>query len=82
MPDKVWRVAVYPFGGIFVAEALLPSVLTFGARFGGIHLITAPIGSLVAVAVDCAITELPRAAQLRRWSPSPRPGSGSGNRTS
>ena len=26
LPEQVWRVAAYPFLGIFVAEALLPPV--------------------------------------------------------
>ena len=56
LPEPVWRVAGYPFLGIFVAEALLPHVLTFDPMFGGIHLITAAIGSLVAVLVDWVIT--------------------------
>ena len=68
VPGKVWRVAAYPFLGIYVAEALLPSLLTFDPKFGGIHLITALIGSLVAVVVDWVITALrrPSAAAERR----------------
>ncbi len=71
VPDRVWRIAAYPFLGIYVAEALLPAVLTFDPKFGGIHLITALIGSIVAVAIDWAITELRRPA-LAAW-PHPRP---------
>ena len=33
LPEQVWRVAAYPFLGIFVAEALLPSVLPFDPKF-------------------------------------------------
>jgi len=47
LPDRVWRVAAYPFIGIYVAETLLPPLLTFDPRFGGIHLVTALIGSIV-----------------------------------
>ncbi len=70
VPDRVWRVAAYPFIGIYVAEALLPAVLTFDPKFGGIHLITALIGSLVAVAVDWLITEVRHPAMVA-W-PHPR----------
>jgi hypothetical protein len=58
VPDRVWRVAAYPFIGIYTAEALLPGILTFDLKLGGIHLISALIGALVSVAVDWAITEL------------------------
>ncbi len=44
--------AAYPFLGIFVAEALLPSVLPFDPKFGSLHLLTVLIGSLVAAVVD------------------------------
>ncbi len=71
VPDRVWRIAAYPFLGIFVAEALLSPILTFDPKFGGVHLITALVGSLVAVAVDRAITELRRPAAAA-W-PHPRP---------
>jgi hypothetical protein len=69
VPDRVWRIAAYPFLGIFVAEALLSPILTFDPKFGGIHLITALIGSLVAV--DWAITEV-RHPAAAAW-PHPRP---------
>src|SRR5258708_9304169 len=55
LPEQVWRVAAYPFLGIFVAEALLPSVLPFDPRFGNLHVLTALIGSLVAAA-RCVIS--------------------------
>ena len=71
VPDKVWRVAAYPFVGIYVAEALLPSILSFDPKFGGIHLITTLIGSIVAVVIDWAITELRHPATVA-W-PHPRP---------
>jgi len=57
LPEQVWRVAAYPFLGIFVAEALLPSVLPFDPRFGNLHLLTVLIGSLVAVVVDWVIRQ-------------------------
>jgi hypothetical protein len=50
-------VAAYPFLGVFVAEALLPSVLPFDPKFGSLHLLTVLIGSLVAVVVDRVIRE-------------------------
>lgn len=56
LPERVWRVAAYPFLGIYVAEALLHPVLPVDPAFGGIHLISAFIGSLVAVIVDWLIT--------------------------
>ena len=58
LPERVWRVAAYPFLGIYVAETLLPKLLTFDPQFGGIHLITALIGSIIAVIVDWVITEV------------------------
>src|SRR5260370_6304014 len=57
LPEQVWRVAAYPFLGIFVAEALLPSVLPFDPKFGNLHLLTVLIGSLVAVVVDWVIRQ-------------------------
>jgi hypothetical protein len=45
-------VAAYPFLGIFVAKALLPSVLRFEPEFGNLHLLTVLLGSLVAVVID------------------------------
>jgi hypothetical protein len=57
LPEQAWRVAAYPFLGIFVAEALLPKVLTADPAVGNIHLISAFLGSLVAVIVDWIITQ-------------------------
>ncbi len=57
LPEQVWRVAAYPFVGIFVAETFLPSLIPGDPRFGGISLLTAFVGSLVAVLVDWAITQ-------------------------
>ena len=64
VPDKVWRVAAYPFVGIYVAEALLAPVLKFDPKFGGIQLITALIGSLVAVLLDWLITTVRHPAKV------------------
>jgi len=58
LPDKVWRVAAYPFIGIFVAEALLPNVWESDPKFGGVYLFAALIGSIVAVIVDWLIAEV------------------------
>ncbi len=70
-PDKVWRVAAYPFIGIFVAEAWIAPLMSFDPKFGGIQVITAFIGSLIAVLVDWAITEV-RHPAVGAW-PHPRP---------
>lgn len=61
--------AAYPFLGIFVAETLLPSVLTIDPKFGGIHVIPATIGSLVAVIVDWIITQARRPALVTHPEP-------------
>jgi hypothetical protein len=57
LPEQVWRVAAYPFLGIFVAEAVLPSFLPFDPKFGNFHLVTVLIGSLVAVVVDWVVRQ-------------------------
>ncbi|HZQ99874.1 MAG TPA: hypothetical protein VFC93_13785 [Chloroflexota bacterium] len=56
LPEQVWRVAAYPFLGVFVAQALLTPIFTVDPAFGGLHLITAFVGSLVGVVVDWLIT--------------------------
>jgi len=56
----VWRVLAYPFLGLYVAEAFLAPVLKFDPSFGGIHLISAIIGTIVAVVVDWAIMSVRR----------------------
>jgi hypothetical protein len=56
LPDRVWRVAAYPFVGIWVAQALLTPHFENDPVFGGIHLIAAVIGSIVAVIIDWIIT--------------------------
>jgi hypothetical protein len=57
VPERVWRVAAYPFIGIYVAETLLPQALPFDPTFGGLHLIAAFVGSFLGVIVDWIITE-------------------------
>jgi len=57
LPEQLWRVAAYPFLGIYVAETVLPSLIAVDPTFGGIHLITAVVGSLVAVVVDWVVTQ-------------------------
>src|SRR5713101_3736691 len=57
LPERVWRVAAYPFLGIFVAEAVLAPLLSFDPKFGGIHLVSALIGSLVGVIVDWVVNQ-------------------------
>ncbi|MBI2303547.1 MAG: hypothetical protein HYU86_02220 [Chloroflexi bacterium] len=61
VPDRVWRVAAYPFLGIWAAEGLLAPSLTFDPKFGEVHLLSAVIGSIVAVIVDWAITSMRKA---------------------
>jgi hypothetical protein len=57
LPEQIWRVAAYPFLGIFAAEALLRPVLPFDPTFGNLHLLTVLIGSLVAVVIDWGIRQ-------------------------
>ncbi|MBX6752703.1 hypothetical protein [Thermorudis peleae] len=49
---KPWRVAAYPFLGMWVAEVFFHR----GPAFGDLHLIPLVIGSLVAVIIDWIIT--------------------------
>jgi len=37
LPERVWRVAAYPFAGIFAAEAVLAPLLSFDPKFGGMQ---------------------------------------------
>jgi predicted MFS family arabinose efflux permease len=66
LSDRVWRVAAYPFLGIWVAQALLTPHFANDPEFGGIHLVSAIIGSIVAVIVDWIITTArqPSAVQM------------------
>ena len=67
LPAQVWRVAAYPFVGIYIAESLIPRLLTADPTFGGVHVVTALIGSIVAVIVDWIIT----AARHPSWVTAP-----------
>jgi hypothetical protein len=69
LPERVWRVAAYPLLGIFVAEAVLPPILTFDLIFGGLHLLSTLIGSLVAVIVDWAVTQARHPALVAQPEP-------------
>jgi hypothetical protein len=65
LAKSAWRVAAYPFIGIFIAETLFP----VGLSFGGIHLAAAVIGSLVAVIVDWIITTTRHPAAVAQFEP-------------
>ena len=56
LPASIWRTAAYPFIGIFAAEAVLAPVFTFDPEFGGFHLVTVLIGSIVGVVIDWIIS--------------------------
>ncbi|MCL4465628.1 MAG: hypothetical protein M1401_13065 [Chloroflexi bacterium] len=58
VPNRVWRAAAYPFVGIWAAEALIAPLMAFDPKFGGLHLITVLIGSIVAVIIDWVITQV------------------------
>ena len=72
LPDRVWRVAAYPFLGMWVAQALLTPYFPNDPVFGGVHLVAAIIGSIVAVIVDWIITTARRPALVSM--PEPRRG--------
>ncbi len=74
LPGKLavrpWRVAAYPFLGIFVAETLLGgTILGSVLNFGGIQLIPMAIGSLVAVIIDWIIFSLRNPATVAQYEP-------------
>ena len=60
LPSRVWRVAANPFLGMFVAQALFARSFPGDPAFGGIHLVMAIVGSVVAVIVDWIITRARR----------------------
>src|SRR5262245_33006338 len=60
LPGRVWRVAAYPFLGIYVAQALFARGFPGDPAFGGVHLVMAVVGSLVAVIVDWIVTRARR----------------------
>jgi hypothetical protein len=70
LPDRVWRVAAYPFVGMWVAQALLTPHFANDPVFGGIHLVAAAIGSIVAVIIDWIITSARQPAIV--LAPEPR----------
>jgi len=69
LPERVWRVAAYPFLGIFAAEAVLVPLLSFDPKFGGIHLVSALIGSLVGVIVDWLVKQARHPAMVMQPEP-------------
>jgi hypothetical protein len=64
LPMAVWRVAGYPFLGIFVANMFLPH-FSADPKFGGLGLISTFVGSLIAVIVDWIITSARQPAIVR-----------------
>ena len=69
LPAQIWRVAVFPFLGIFLAQATLPPFVPFDPAYGGLHVLASAIGSLVAVIVDWAITRARHPATVSRPEP-------------
>jgi hypothetical protein len=69
LPEQLWRVAAYPFLGIFVAQTFLPSIFAADLVFGGIHLVTAFVGSLVGVIADWIITQARHPALVQMPEP-------------
>lgn len=69
IPAKVapspWRLAAFPFIGIWVVETFFSYYSGYGPSFAGIHLFAAAGGSLVAVVVDCVIIDLRHAVAER-----------------
>lgn len=65
VPQKAWRVAAYPFLGIWVAQQLP----LFGPSFGGLHLVHAVVGSLVAVLIDWVMSQARRPAVVHEFEP-------------
>lgn len=57
-----WRIAVYPFVAIFIAQALFQR----GPEFGGVFLVPAVIATVVGVAVDWILYELRRHEQMEQ----------------
>ena len=57
LPDRVWRVAAYPFLGMWVTQALLTPHFPNDPALGDVHLVAAIIGSIVAVIVFLMVTK-------------------------
>lgn len=55
LAEKPWRVAAYPFVGIGLAHAMLPTGF-HGPAFGTLHVVPILFGSLIGVVVDCLVT--------------------------
>ncbi len=51
LSDRTWRVAAYPFALMAFGEAFLP----YGPTFGGIHVVTALVATLIGVVIDWII---------------------------
>ncbi len=52
LPDRIWRVAAYPFLLMVIGEAFVP----IGTSFLGFHPATAVIAGLVGVIIDWIVT--------------------------
>ena len=72
LPDRVWRVAAYPFVGIWLAQTLITPHFPGDPAFGGIHVVAALVGSIVAVIVDWVVTSARQPSLV--LSPEPRRG--------
>lgn len=68
LASAVWRVAAYPFLGIFVANMWLPHFAA-DPKFGGLGLISTFVGSLIAVIVDWIITSARQPMTVRTIEP-------------
>ena len=71
LPERLWRVAAYPFLGIFVAAALASktTAFDFDPQFGGVRLLAAAIGSLIGVLVDWLVTQARHPALVAQPEP-------------
>lgn len=72
LPEQGWRTAVYPFAGMFAAEALLAPLaplVPFDPAFWGLHLITVLVGSVTGVMIDWAINAARHPAMVRYLEP-------------
>ncbi len=69
LTTAVWRVAAYPFLGMWVAETLFQ----MGPNFGGLHLIPSAVGAIVAVIVDWIIASARHPAAVAQFEPRTEP---------
>lgn len=72
LPARPWRVAAYPFVGMYCAEALVGGKLA-DFTFGGLHLIAIVVGSLAAVVVDWVITQARHPTVVAQFEPRSEP---------